>query len=657
MPHLHIDFETRSTVDLRKTGVYPYAEHESTSVLCMGWAIDDEPVRVWVPGQPIPAEIVAHVEAGHPVFAHNAQFERVIWALIMVRRHGAPRIPLEQWHCTAAMAAAMALPRHLAQAAEVLGLPAQKDAEGHKLMLQMCKPRKPRKGEDPAGVYWWDEPEKLERLIAYCVQDVEVERELTKRLMHLGKQERQVYMLDQRINDRGVLVDHDLVSASRELVEIALRRANAEMLQLTDGSVESVTKVADLTRWLQDTGLEIDDVRKDTLRDLLVGDEEMPEEVRRVVELRSESAKSSNAKLEAMTAASSSDGRVRGLLLYHGASTGRWSGRLVQPQNFPRPTVKNVERFIPLVLAGDYDEIEAEAPVLVVISSLLRSMFRAAPGHQFMAGDFSQIEARVLAWIAEQDDLVDLFASGGKVYEEMAAFIYGLRVDEIGKDSVQRQVGKGVVLGAGFQMGGKTFAAQVKVQTGIDLPEEEGVKAIAGYRSKYPKIPQFWYDIEKAAIRAVKQPGTTHRVGRADSIKFSMRGQFLWCVLPSGRPLAYAKPLIQDRDTPWGETKECMTFMGQNSYTRKWVRMAAYGGLLTENVVQAIARDLIAAAMLRLDAAGYRPVLSVHDEVVGEPPVGHGSLEEFCESMKARPRWAAGLPVAVDGWAGERYRK
>jgi DNA polymerase bacteriophage-type len=662
MSILSIDFESRSRVDLRKTGVYPYAADPSTDLWCMAFAFDDEDVELWVPrSAPAPPRIVDHVVAGGELRAWNAQFERVVWNRLLAPRYGFPVPALEQWHDTAAEAAAMALPRGLEDAANALGLPVQKDAIGRRLMLQMAKPRKPTKS-DPRE--WWDDSDKLSRLYTYCMQDVRVERAVAKKLRRLSKFERAVYLLDQRINDRGVGLDTELIDAAQKLVLTAAKRADEEIRELTGGEVLSVRKVADLTSWLQARGVELDDVRKNTLRDLLARDDVADIE-REVITLRAEGAKSSTAKLTAMQKAADTDGRARGLLLYHGAATGRWAGKLIQPQNFPRPMVKRVEQFIPDVLAGDFDYISMQHPVLGVLSSMLRSMLVATPGHRYVAADFSQIEARVVAWIAGQDDLVELFASGGKIYETMAAYIYGMTVDEVGKDSVERQIGKNTVLGCGFGMGWKTFKAQVQLQTGIELSDKDAQRAVKTYRRMYSLIRRFWYDIEAAAMTAVHGPGRLVTCGRNDSIQYLSSGDALWCILPSKRTLCYMRPQISTRTFEYEDedgvaqkiTKDSLSFKGVNAVTRRWERQWSFGGHLTENVVQAMARDIMATAMLRVEQAGYPVVLTVHDEVVTDTPVGHGSLDEFVQLVQTLPRWADGLPVAAEGWEGERYRK
>lgn len=644
-------------MDLNRAGVYRYAEDPTTDVLCMAYAFDDEEPELWVPGDQIPDRIARHVAGDGELRAWNAAFERIVWRTILGPGYGFPVPRLEQWVCTAAEAAAMALPRSLAATASVLRVPQQKDDDGHRLMLQLSRPRSRNSGV----ITWWekeDHPEKFRRLYEYCRQDVRTERAIAQRLRRLSDAERQIYLADQRMNDRGVLLDMRLVRAARAIAAEGVRRANTQLTKITDGGVTAVTQIGRLTAWLRgrDDAPAIPDLRKSTVRDFLSG--ELPDDVREILEVRAEAGKSSVAKLDAMEACVCKDGRARGLVLYHGASTGRWVGRLIQPQNFPRGTVDHPERFIERILAGEYDLIDVEAPALSVISSLLRGMFVASPGCRLIVGDYAQIEARVLAWIAEQDDLMEAFRAGAKVYERMAARIYRRPVEEIAKGSVERQIGKMTVLGCGYQMGWTTFRDQTREQTGIALTDEEAQTAVSAYREMNDRIVQFWYDINRAAIRAVARPGEVTAVGRNGKIRYVVRGQFLWCILPSGRPLAYARPCLEQKVPRWGgEPRKMLRYTGVNSYTRKWGPQYAYGGLLTENVVQAMARDLLADAMLRLEKAGYPPVLSVHDELGADVPENHGSVEEFAEIMRTTPAWAAGCPVEVEAWEGSRYRK
>lgn len=684
MSVLSIDFETRSTVDLKKCGVYVYAEDPSTEILCMAYSFDgEEPGLLTDLDLDSPADdeakrrIYQHISAGGEIRAWNAMFERVIWGEIMSHLSW-PEPNLEQWHDTAAEAAAMALPRALDQCARVLGLKVRKDDEGYKLMLKMCKPRKPTKEEKKqyAGmdmpVLWHDSPADRERLGLYCCQDVRTEQAVAPRVRRLSTREREVYLLDQHINDRGVSLDVALVHAAQAIVEEGTRRANDELDELTAGAATVTTPEA-IRKWMAAAGVETENLQKATVRDLLAGEGgELPESVRRVLELRSVTAKTSNAKLAAMLNTVCRDGKVRGMLLYHGASTGRWSGKLLQPQNFPRPAVEKVERFIQLVMENQFDLIESQEPALVVISSMLRSMLIASEGRRFLSGDFAQIEARIVAWLAKQQDLLDLFARGGKVYETMAAYIYKCAVEEIKNPSERRTVGKESILGSGFGMGWEAFQKNVKLKTGIDLTDEEAQSAITGYRELYPLVVELWKDFQNAAMRAVENPGTIERAGRNGCIKFVVRGPWLWVVLPTGRVLAYAMPKIQEKEPPWSikarakareagepepvrQMKKTVTCMGVNGVTRQWERFHTYGGFWCENITQAIARDLMADAMLRAEDAGYECAMTVHDEIVAD--TDSGSLQEFLKIMRVVPEWASGLPVAVDGRENVRYGK
>jgi DNA polymerase len=635
----------------------------------MCYAVDDGPVQVWVPGDRVP-EHLAEAE----LHAWNSQFEYVIWRMA-TERYGFPEVRLEQWHDTAARAAVLALPRSLAQCAEVLDLESGKDQDGHRLMMQMSRPRTTgawwaddNKGpfstkaqalrESTAGgvwqdehtLTWWDDERRINRLIEYCKRDVEVERNIANVLRELSPAERQVELMTHRMNDRGVRIDLRLVNAARRIVKQAEREGDKRLAQVTGGEVCKVKAVRQLKDWLSSRGVELEDLRKATVRDALLRDD-LSDEVREVLELRQGLAKTSTAKLDAMRTSVTSDERVHGLLLYHGASTGRWAGRLVQPQNFPRPEL-DAEVLIPAVLRGNMQALHEVAQPPVVIASMLRSMLTAAPGRVFMAADYAQIEARVLAWLAGAKSLTDLFAANGLVYETMAATIFNKAVNEV--TGFERQIGKNSILGAGYQMGAARFKVQVQEQGGIEISDELAEAAIGGYRSLYPEIPRLWRNLEKAAVAAVEEPGTLCTVNEGDrTITFGQRGKFLYCQLPSRRRLAYFNPKVKEGKSGWRKT---LSYEGLSSVTKKWRRQDTYGGHLTENVIQAIARDLMAGAMLRLEAAGFEPVMTVHDEVVVEADTGD-HFHQFMSLVRKLPKWGGDLPIAAEGWQGERYRK
>ena len=687
---LFIDFETRSAVDLKKAGPFVYAEHWSTEVWVACFAIGNSPVRVWRPGDPVPADLAAHVHAGLPLIAHNATFERTVWAKIMASRHGWPKPKVGQWHCTAAMAAAMALPRKLEKAAKVLALTYQKDMSGHSAMLRMTRPQPGQGvpcracgaavGDQPASpdcpchhepllrteLIWRDDPESIKRGTEYCIRDVETERELLTKLRPLPAIEREIWLLDQLINERGVSVDIPVVRNAQRLVEHRLSELNAELKDVTDGAVGAATQVAKLVEWLRSKGIvipgapESSGLGKEEVKVLLKG--ELSAECRRALEIRFEAAKTSTAKLDAYVARTSADGRMRDNLVYHGAGrTGRWSGKGAQLQNVPRPPVSMKAadinwalKFIGLGCRIQDIGMLMPAQGLEIITACLRAMLMAAPGHDLIAADYNAIEARGVAWLAGADRILDLFAGGEDPYRDMASQIYGLPVDSFGKTGPERQLGKIAVLGLGYQMGAKRFKDTCEKQ-GVSITEEFGEKVKRIYRESNSQIVRLWSELEAAAIRAVQNPGTW--VDAANGrVAFVSRGCWLHLRLPSGRLLTYANPKYELTETNFGP-RWSVTFEGVNTVTQKWKRQQAYGGKWCENAVQAICRDLLANAMLNLEVAGYPIVLSVHDEVVAEVPEGFGTVEEFEQLMCRLPDWASGFPIKAEGWRAKRFQK
>jgi DNA polymerase family A len=667
---LHLDFETRSTVDLRKSGAHKYAEHPDTGIWLASYAFDEgEPATWWIDGPNVlyggtfvPPEIAEHIALGGIVYAHNAEFERVLWRM-GVEKYGLPRIADEQWYDTAAEAAAMGLPRHLANVARVLGLEQQKDASGGRLMLQLARPRK--LGEDGRPI-WWETPEKLERLASYGLQDVRTERAVYHAVRRLGPRERKIWLLDQKINDRGLGLDVPLVLAMKSIAEQEIDAQNAKLADVTEGAVEATTQVAKLKEWVTSRGVtEVKSIDKAALRDLLARSD-LPEDVAIALTARADAAKTSVAKLASMLAVVGKNDRMRGLLLYHAAHTGRWGGRNVQPHNFPRGEVKAtedaeawavIESYIPNVLDGSLPDVLAldrRYSVLTVLSSMLRSAIVPAPGYEFTAADYAAIELRGLAWAAQDLDLLEALRTNRPIYKEMSSAIYGVPVEQIEKGTIEYQIGKNAILGAGYGMGAPKFRKMVKEQNGIEISEEFAKRVIDIYRAERPLVKELWYDVERAAMGAVSTPGAIFPAG---PVKFSSRGAYLWMVLPSGRALAYFAPKIVERPTPWNEIKPAVEVSHQNQITRQWERVPLYGGLLVENLVSAISRDVMADGMVRAEEAGYFVVLTVHDEIVSEHPIGAGSVEHFVAMLEQPPTWALGLPIKAEGWRGSRYRK
>ena len=668
MTTLHIDFETRSAVDLKTVGLDNYSRHPTTDAWCMGLTFDDEPV-ICIPADEmrkkhiIRSSILRHAREGGLVVAHNAAFELAIWNNIMVPRYGWPELKPEQCRCTMAMAYAMALPGALEKAAAAVGIDMQKDMTGHRLMLQMCKPKPNKDGT----LEWWDDADKLKKLYEYCRQDVRVERELEKRLMPLSAAEQRLWVLDHKINQRGIYVDHDSVSAATKIVQAEQDRLNNEMRRVTGNFVGFCTETARITKWVQSRGVMVGGFAKADVLDALDGP--LPDDVRACLELRREAGKSSTAKLRAMTEAAGADGRLRGTLQYHGAATGRWAGRKVQLHNLPRPKIGHdeIERALAL-MRSETDPVRAAqalsvlyGPPLDIISWSLRGMLRAAPGNDLLVADFANIEGRGLAWLAGEDWKLDAFrefdaGTGPDLYLVAASRVYRKPIDECGP---HRQTGKVSELSLGYQGGLGAFRKMEKaLGIKLGLSDDEVQTAKQGWRDAHPAIVRYWYALEDAALSAVLTPGQTFSVGAPGrQVKFKVKGSFLWCLLPSGRALCYPYPKVKPIETPWGEMKDAVHYMTVDGTTNKWIETHTYGGKLSENVTQAICRDLLAASIERVEKAGFPVVLHVHDEVVSELPKDKGDFEEFKQLCAATPPWAAGLPVTTEGWRGIRYRK
>lgn len=656
-----MDFETKSTIDLKKSGVYVYAESETTDVWCLAFkAPEDIEPSIWTPADAlfdtdVHRRLVDIAASGCGCRAWNAAFERIVWREIMVQRYGFPEIALERWFCTAAEAAAISLPRALENAARVLGVSEQKDMEGSRLMLQMARPRNSaaRKKDSAIAPIWWDEPEKRRRLEAYCSQDVRTELAVAEKIRRLTPSEREAYLLDQRINDRGIMIDDELIATMQTMGNEATRRANRDLRKWTNEKVQAVTKPRDIVAWLNELQFDEDEVlsiAKDKI-DLLLAKDNLPEAAREVLNLRIAAGKSSVSKLMRMLQFACRDRRMRGLLLFHGAGTGRWSGKGPQIQNFPARSYlfaidpKLVEHMLPIVRAAGFDSIDLAWPVLEVLALCLRACLRAAPGKKFVGGDFSQIEARVLAWLARQEDMLVRFANKEDVYKPMAAAIYKVLAEEVTK--AMRDMGKRAVLGCGFGMGAKKFVVTSWKEARQIISEEFAQHVIDTYRETNDMVPQLWYELNDAAVAAVNNPGP--KVYAADGkLAFAKRGDFLWIVLPSGkRMLAYYKPEVRKMLTPWGSMKDTVIFWGEDS-KRRWVRQKTYGGLWTENIVQATARDLMLEAMVRVEAANYPVIGTIHDQLLSEVDEDYGSAEEYNDLMCELPSWAAGIPIAAE---------
>ena len=683
----HIDLETRSTLDLRRTGAYVYAAHPTTEIILVCWAIGDDPVQTWCPlhdpEMPLDLAVALH-DPTVTLCAHNTSFERTLLSgSAGTRLNGG--VPLDRvadvarWNCTAARAARAGLPRTLDGAASALALPLQKDAEGARLMLQMCKPRRTSDG----SLAWWQDETRLARLGEYCVRDVDVERLIDGAIPELSAFESDVWRLTETINDRGVAVDMPALDDLSRLVLEVGATVNVQIAVATGGAVRSATDPGALSRWLAERGVETKGVAKAVVAELL-GTDALDPDVREALLLRQEGGKASAAKYKAIRQRVSEDGRMRGALKYCGAaSTGRFSSTGAQLQNLPRPSLiksaAKVEAALSDLRAGvTLDEFRAAyGPPMSVASELLRPLFRAGPGRMLARGDSKQIEARVTPWLSGAGRVLDAYrrfdaGAGPDLYKVAAGGIYGVDPATIGDEDNRRQVGKVSSLALGFGSGVAGLQAMAKQYRLVipaagerpdgapfDWPVHDGTDEWIKrqWRAANPEIVAAWATCHTAAIECMTTaPGAVWRAGA--HITFRRNARAMVMRLPSGTNLVYWSPRVVEQEMPWGGTRPSIRFMAEDSLTKRWTLQNCYGGLLLQNAVQGFARDLMAWWLLEGAAAGLEPVLSVHDEGIFEADgAADAAAARVSEVMCRVPPWAAGLPVGADATANARYVK
>ena len=654
---LFVDIETYSSVDISKSGAFKYIESPDFEILLIAYAWDDGPVKVLEMmkadfyGNPVDFDeevgeewqdvLVGLLDPDVVKVAHNSAFERAAFTRYLYRD-----MPPEHWEDTMILAAYNGLPMSLDAAGAALQLPEQKMKEGKALISYFCKPCRPtiaNKGRTrnlPKHA-----PDKWATFCEYCRRDVEVTQTIYYRLAGypVTDFERQVWALDARINERGVLVDMELAKAAIDVDEAFKAEHLTELQKLT--GLDNPNSVAQLKDWLDGVGLSCDSLNKANVADLKKAATDPT--TRRVLELRSLLGKTSTKKYEAMVNAAGADNRVRGITQYYGAGrTGRWAGRLVQLQNLPQNHLNAIHEVREIVRAKDLDTLELlYDSVPDVLSQLIRTALVAKPGHTFLVSDYAAIEARVIAYLAGEKWRMDVFAEGGDIYCSSASQMFKVPVVKHGINGHLRQKGKVAELACGY--GGGVAALKAFGADKMGLTEEEMQDIVDQWRAASPTIPKLWRAVENAAKKALEKPGRTIGVLQS-GVEYWRDKDALRCRLPSGRVLTY-----------WGARLDedgSICFMGQNQTTRKWEKTGTWGGKLVENIVQAVARDCLAVAMVKLEAAGYDIVFHVHDEVVIEAP--DGSRWQDAAAIMGEPiPWAPGLLLRGDGYETKFYMK
>ena len=656
MAHLSIDIETKSSVDIGKAGMYKYAQSDDFEILLFAYQEYDRPVEVvdLAQGECIPPHILAALEDPHIIkHAYNAAFE---WYCLNRAGYGTP---LEQWRCTMAHSLYCGYPAGLAATGGAIGLPQDKRkmAVGKALIKYFCTPCKPTKSN---GGRTWNlphhAPEKWELFKEYCKQDVVAERGILDRLtpFPMPEDEEGLWRMDVRMNAYGVRIDERLVGGALAIDTVSTAQLEEGARRMT--GLENPNSTSQLLGWLEGQGVPLPNLQKATVADALKH-QDLPEDVRRVLGIRQQMGKTSIKKYVAMDTANGKDGRVRGLTQYYGANrTGRYAGRLVQMQNLPRNYLETLDYARELVKDRNYDGLKLlYGNVPDTLSQLIRTAFIPSDGHKFVVADFSAIEARVIAWLAGEQWVNEVFATHGKIYEATASQMFGVPVERIVKGNPEyglRQKGKVATLALGYQGGPGALIAMGALDMG--LSEDELPDIVQRWRQANPRIVDLWYAVGQAvmAVMQTAQPQGTHGLMFALESDIAYGQCFLTVRLPSGRKLFYPRPYLAINRFD----RLALHYHGVDQNTKKWGPISTYGGKMTENIVQAIARDCLAETLKRVDAKGLQVVFHVHDEVVIDAPMDV-TVEDICAMMAEPIPWAPGLILKGAGFEGSYYKK
>jgi len=659
MQDLHIDIETFSPEPIADTGLYKYAASDDFEILLVAYAKNDEPTQIidLASGEKMPRWFVeALLDPNVRKIAHNAAFERICFSNYLRRRSilsAGQWLDPTQWHCTMVQCSRCGLPLSLAEAGAALGLAQQKMTEGKALIKLFCTPKATKSAaglfEDDGRNHLEDFPDKWATFKAYCVRDVDVERQIDKATAWypVSEFEQQLYAIDQRINDRGVLLDMELVNNAVRAETIHTARLNEEAMKLT--GLSNPNSVPQLKQWLSETtGISLTTLNKKDLPDILNATNDP--RVKRVLRIRAEMGKTSNKKYEAMRCIVGKDSRARGLLQFYGSRTGRWAGRLVQVQNLPQNHIPDLDLARRCLKENDIEMLElGYGNVPDTLSQLIRTAFIAPEGKTFAVCDFSAIEARVLAWLAGETWVLEAFKAGKDIYCETAAQMFHVPVEKHGRNAELRQKGKISVLALGYGGGVSALDAMGGKRQG--MTEQEEADTVRKWRAANPRIVEFWADVEAAAKECAITKATTH-VGR---LEFKMRGKTMTIQLPSGRLISY--PDIEPSTNRFGSAS--LRYHGLNQTTNKWSWIETYGGKLTENITQATARDCLAEAMKSVTFSGYDIVFHVHDEIICEVPKENEgkALSHICGLFSNNASWNQGLPLNGAGYTTPYYLK
>ena len=656
MQHLSIDIETRSSADIGKTGLYRYAQDKDFRVLLFAYKLDENPVEIvdLEMGETIPAHVIGYLSDPSVIkHAYNAAFE---WYCL---NQAGYRTPLEQWKCTMVHGLYCGYTAGLDATGKAIGLPQdkQKLTTGKALIRYFCVPCKPTKSN---GGRSWNlpkhAPEKWALFKEYCKQDVVTENAILERLdaFPVPEMEEKLWQMDVRMNAFGVRVDTGLISGALTIDGISTQELTGEAVGIT--GLTNPNSTSQLLQWLAEQGVHMDNLQKATVEETLAR-ETLPQNVRRILEIRQQLGKTSVKKYTAMETAKCEDDRIRGLTQFYGANrTGRWAGRLVQLQNLPRNYLKTLDYARNLVKAKNYEGIRLlYGNVPDTLSQLIRTAFIPSEGHKFVVADFSAIEARVIAWLAGEQWVNEVFATHGKIYEATASQMFHVPIEKIVKGNPEyslRQKGKVATLALGYQGGTSALIAMGALNMG--LTEEELPDIVSRWRNANPRIRDLWYAVEETALAAM----TTAEPQAIRGLVFRLEGDliygqsFLTVQLPSGRKLFYPKPFLQENR--FGKMAIHYYTVGQQ--TRKWEVDSTYGGKMTENIVQAIARDCLAETLRRIDQLGLQVVFHVHDEVIIDAPMDV-TVGQICSLMAEPVPWAPGLILKGAGFEGNYYMK